>query len=624
VFSASTSSSGHRDGLGRRSLAFDREDGTMLERLVVRPELAAFEPAIRERFEKIAGLDDERIARPRAIERDGDGALVVISEFVPGMRLDDLLFAAQDQSVVAGVDVALGFLQDVLPALCGFHAATGFAHGAIAPSRITITPAGQVVLLDGCFGGAFAHLQYTRKRLCAEFGISMPPATGKHRFDAGSDIAQIALAAAMIAVGRPLREYECLEGLTNVMSEVVDVAAIRSTSAFADALQRFLQRALPLGTRRDAYAAADDALIDVRDTVRQLGVENCRPSLVEFVQQVESASGIAPSIASAAPSYFDDSLLDADPFVVVDDPQDEYGSDAAADEEEEDAGEEINLDEPVIETPVVAAPEPEPVEDYSRFLEDLPEEPAVAAPAAAPVDDFSSFLDRVAHEAVQQQRIGTAPEREPEPVFVAPEPDPEPVAPPAPEPVAPPMPEPVVIAAPTPVAAAPEPVFAAPEPVVTAVPETDVESEGAEGDEETGHGSRRRRQKSKSVRSRKDKLRSVAPPPGSTRGAVQQLDAAAVSDGGDPDGASQRHRRTVAHRPRQQHLHADWPRRPHRACGEERHSDRRVRAPARGRGCSTDGRGPRSMPAAPTTGLDDVPRVHHGRRAACGGNWCWR
>ena len=32
---ASTSSSGYSDGLGRRALAFDREDGTMLERLVV-------------------------------------------------------------------------------------------------------------------------------------------------------------------------------------------------------------------------------------------------------------------------------------------------------------------------------------------------------------------------------------------------------------------------------------------------------------------------------------------------------------------------------------------------------------------------------------------------------------
>ena len=40
---SSQSSSGYEDGLGRRVLAFDRETGEMLERLVLRPELSAFE-----------------------------------------------------------------------------------------------------------------------------------------------------------------------------------------------------------------------------------------------------------------------------------------------------------------------------------------------------------------------------------------------------------------------------------------------------------------------------------------------------------------------------------------------------------------------------------------------------
>ena len=71
----------------------------MLERLVVRPELAAFEPAVRERVDRLGAMDEERIAKPRAIERDHDGALVVVSEFVPGSRLSDLLGGAKQMMI---------------------------------------------------------------------------------------------------------------------------------------------------------------------------------------------------------------------------------------------------------------------------------------------------------------------------------------------------------------------------------------------------------------------------------------------------------------------------------------------------------------------------------------------
>jgi hypothetical protein len=172
---ASTSSSGFSDGLGRRSLAFDREDGSMLERLAVRAELSAFERSLRDRLDRLAAIDDERLARPRSIERTADGSLVVLSEFVPGCRLSELLDSAMQQGTVPGVDVALGFLLDVLPPLCGLHAGAGFAHGAISPGRTVLTPAGQVVLLDGIYGDALERLHYTRRRLWAEFGVALPP-----------------------------------------------------------------------------------------------------------------------------------------------------------------------------------------------------------------------------------------------------------------------------------------------------------------------------------------------------------------------------------------------------------------------------------------------------------------
>src|SRR3954452_15337744 len=89
---ASLSTSGYEDGLGVRTLTFDRETGGILERLHLRPEFAAFEDAIRRRLELAASFEDERFAHPRGIERDPrTGGVVVVSEFVPGNRLADIL-----------------------------------------------------------------------------------------------------------------------------------------------------------------------------------------------------------------------------------------------------------------------------------------------------------------------------------------------------------------------------------------------------------------------------------------------------------------------------------------------------------------------------------------------------
>src|SRR6478609_809402 len=112
---SSLSSSGFEDGLGRRVLAFDRETGGMLERLVLRPELCAFEQALEERIATVAGLEDEHLARPRGLEKDADDRLIVVSDFLAGRRLSDIIDAAAEHGLVAGIDAALGVLLELLP-----------------------------------------------------------------------------------------------------------------------------------------------------------------------------------------------------------------------------------------------------------------------------------------------------------------------------------------------------------------------------------------------------------------------------------------------------------------------------------------------------------------------------
>jgi hypothetical protein len=285
---SSQSSSGYEDGLGRRVLAFDHETGDMLERLVLRPELAAFEPALKERLAIVAGLEDERFTRPRAIERDADNRLTVVSEYIAGRRLSDVLDAAADYGIIAGLDAGLGLLLELLPALALLHDA-GLAHGAIAPGRVVITPAGQLVLLDSIYADPLERLKLNRRRLWSEFRLAFPPSAGGARFDKGADLAHAAMVAAALSVGRPLRDDDYPDGIPALRQEIHEIASIRGSKTFAEAVDKFFGGTLPLGGRR-ATSSADEAAIDLRKLVRkELGINICRTALLEFFQQVETA-----------------------------------------------------------------------------------------------------------------------------------------------------------------------------------------------------------------------------------------------------------------------------------------------------------------------------------------------
>ena len=103
----------------------------------------------------------------------------------------------------------------------------------------------------------------------------------------------------MLILGRPLRADEYLSGLSGVLREVVEIAQIRSTAAFADGFRNFLERALPR-VSPSRYNSADDALFDVRQLANELGVQVCRRALVDFIEQMES-----PAPAAAEPEYDD-------------------------------------------------------------------------------------------------------------------------------------------------------------------------------------------------------------------------------------------------------------------------------------------------------------------------------
>jgi hypothetical protein len=438
----------------------------------------------------VATLENPRVARVRGIERDADGGLSVLSTYVAGDRLCDLLDAATGlpahEATSPSVDAALGFLLEALAALDAFHSATGLAHGAVSPGRITLSANGDVVLLDTLFGQALERLQFNRRRLWSEFGLAMPAGAGPLRFDVAADISQASLAAMMIVLGRPLRANDYPDALPALINEVIEIAQIRGSNRFAADLHKFLHRALPLPARR-AYASAEEAVMDVRQVAREIGVPRCRAALTAFVgdmnrvisearanRPVERAGHAETAFVSPPPSAFDE------PAIVYDDvvPAEEIEP-IVPEPAPEVAYAHASVDHD-IEPGVVEASEPERI--------DLPPEPIAEAhpietePATADVPDPVAAAP-ILEEAVAPEPIAAPPQpptRSPEVAAKQPESEPAPAdsrrarrnarrhrdklrshaAPPAPPP---PPPRPPLIA-PTPAFAAVAPLPSVPQP----------------------------------------------------------------------------------------------------------------------------------------------------------------
>jgi hypothetical protein len=236
-----STSSGFRDGLGERVLTFDRATGELRERLRVRPELGAFESALGAQIDRVSALADSRFARARDVDRDRvTGQVVVVSDYVAGQRLSDLLETARERAVFPDISAALQTTSELLLAMASFSAGLKATHGAIAPARVVITDTGDVVLTDYLFGPILARLRFSAARLWKEFDI----APGPSAFDEAADLRQIALILVALSLGRPISRDEYPGQAHALVSEVCEVAQITGGDRLATATQGWLDRAL--------------------------------------------------------------------------------------------------------------------------------------------------------------------------------------------------------------------------------------------------------------------------------------------------------------------------------------------------------------------------------------------
>jgi hypothetical protein len=198
------------------------------------------------------------------------------------------------------MDAAVGLLLQVMPALAKLHEA-GLSHGTLAPGRIIVTPTAQVVLLDAVYAAAVERLAFSRHTLWTAFGLLSAPSAGPVRLDARADIAQAALSAAALALGRTFSAGASPD-LHQLVGELSDIAQIRSGDRFAESIRGFFQTALPRAGQTPI--SADALCADVRRLADFIGVDTALGTLAELVRS-------APAMDRSVAVDFDDDEEDS-------------------------------------------------------------------------------------------------------------------------------------------------------------------------------------------------------------------------------------------------------------------------------------------------------------------------
>jgi hypothetical protein len=482
---ASFSATGYADGLGRRTLVFDRERGAAAERLTLRAEFGAFERVLRDRAVQLAAWEGDGLARPTRVHREQPRSPLCVDADLPaGDRLIDVLDAAieaRSDQPLAGIDIALGFLLDVLTTLDRLHRRGRIVHGAIAPGRLLLSRSGRIVLLDALYGDALERLAWPPARLWRELGVAGPVVAADAAPGRVGDLSQVGLTALMLLLGRPLGEGDWPDGLSGALAEALEIGELHGGAPFASGMQALLDRLLPRATA--PFTSALEAQQQARALAASaMGIDACEqalrgaaeamanlpmPELPELRAIAEAPLPPPPQVAPAAPAAAPEpAVLD----LRIDIPGDIPVPLAPAHEE------------PTAQfaaTPAGAAPEPAPVPEImtpavsepapEAIPEMIPPEPVAGAPETdllaaaeeslvAPEATAPKAESPRRHKRERRRMDGLRSSRPDAPAPPA-APPPVPAVPPPPAPVARP---PVTAIRPVPRPTFPQPVFAEP------------------------------------------------------------------------------------------------------------------------------------------------------------------
>jgi serine/threonine protein kinase len=296
---------GFTDGLGTRSTITDSATGETLELLTIRPELtrvASFEFALRERSARLANFRHEDFARVRRIDRTTDGGLGIVSDYIPGARLSDVLNVSSQRRLPFDVGAAFCLVRQLVPAIAFLHDnARDVAHGAIALERLVVTPLGRLMVVEHVLGSALEQLRFSREHLWREVRVAMPPSAGAPRFDHHADVTQIGIVVLQLVLGRPLRSDEYPARLASLVDQAAMTTAGGERRPLTLGLHSWLVRALHIDLRR-AFASAREACQALEQMLAaEPGYVAAPVSLETFLTRVMEATSDGAAPAGSVP-----------------------------------------------------------------------------------------------------------------------------------------------------------------------------------------------------------------------------------------------------------------------------------------------------------------------------------
>ena len=248
-----------KDGLGTRHRR-DNAEGPF-EVLVLRDAFApipSFEFLVRERVNRLAHVRSEHFARIYDVEHVTEGAKVaLVSRAAAGVRLSRMLAIAEQNLLPLDVESALWLLHQVLTAMSELHDdAPDACHGTLAAERVVVTSTGRVVVVEHVLGAALAQLRHSPERYWKELHIALPIAVTAPLLDRRADVAQIAMVALALLLGRPIADDEYPADVASLANGSFGLGG--GFEPFPDWLRTWLSQALSLEPTR-WFASAIEA-----------------------------------------------------------------------------------------------------------------------------------------------------------------------------------------------------------------------------------------------------------------------------------------------------------------------------------------------------------------------------
>ena len=284
-----------RDGLGERRLTA-APDGRAREVLRIRSELAevgAFEFALRERVARLSQFEHEQFAQVRSVERLSEDAstLAVVTDYVDGVRLSDLLVWSIQRGLHFDLNAALAVLRPLVAAVAALHETTAdVAHGTLGPERVIVTSDGRVVITDYVLGAAVEQLRFSQQRYWHQLHVALPRSAGHPRVDQRADATQIGVVALSLILGRPLRDDEYPARVGEVVGAAWAVSSGGGFEPLPPGLRGWLGRALQLD-QRNSFENAVDARAELGRVLADCDPASCAASFETFLTSYRATAG---------------------------------------------------------------------------------------------------------------------------------------------------------------------------------------------------------------------------------------------------------------------------------------------------------------------------------------------